>query len=104
MAELVLLMTDVEGSTLLWESEPDAMAVALDLHDSVICGAVDRHGGEVVRTKGEGDSTFSTSGGRDGRGDVVAAQRRVVVRRARESDRTAAGRGRDREGSPRRIR
>lgn len=52
-------MTDVESSTALWERSPDAMSVALERHDRIIADAVSAHGGELVRDRGEGDSTFA---------------------------------------------
>src|SRR5919108_3987987 len=63
-------MTDVESSTALWERSPDAMSVALARHDRIIADAVSAHGGELVRDRGEGDSTFAVF---DGASDAVAA-------------------------------
>jgi predicted ATPase/class 3 adenylate cyclase len=48
------LFTDIEGSTRLWEEHPDAMATALARHDAILKGAVDRAGGKVVKTTGDG--------------------------------------------------
>jgi class 3 adenylate cyclase/tetratricopeptide (TPR) repeat protein len=56
---LVLLMTDIEGSTPLWDHSAPIMEVALPRHDSIVTNVVTEHGGHLVRTKGEGDSTFS---------------------------------------------
>ena len=53
------LFTDVEGSTRLWERYPAAMGAALARHDAIIEAAVQRHGGAVVRPRGEGDSRFA---------------------------------------------
>ena len=53
------LFTDVEGSTRLWERHPDAMALALARHDELVEQAVGRHGGALVRPRGEGDSRFA---------------------------------------------
>jgi predicted ATPase/class 3 adenylate cyclase len=53
------LLTDVVGSVGLWESDTDAMSVAVARHDALIVRGVTAAGGSVVRTKGEGDSTFS---------------------------------------------
>lgn len=53
------LLTDVEGSTRLWEQQPAEMAAALARHDSIVATAVQRRGGELVRERGEGDSSFS---------------------------------------------
>jgi predicted ATPase/Tfp pilus assembly protein PilF len=55
---ITFLLTDVQGSTRLWETEPDAMAVALPRHDAIFGEVVGRHGGWIVKSKGEGDSVF----------------------------------------------
>ena len=48
------LFTDIEGSTRLWEQEPERMRSALAHHDVVARGAVARHRGEVVKMSGDG--------------------------------------------------
>ena len=48
------LFTDIEGSTRLWEEQREAMAVALEAHDSLIRAAVERSGGTIVKTTGDG--------------------------------------------------
>jgi len=55
----VFVLTDVAGSTALWRDYPEEMAGALHRHDEMVAEVVASHGGELVRTKGEGDSTFS---------------------------------------------
>jgi class 3 adenylate cyclase len=52
-------LTDIVDSVSLWERDPVGMAQAVARHDALIQGAVDAAGGQLVRTKGEGDSTFS---------------------------------------------
>jgi class 3 adenylate cyclase len=63
MSELLptvtFLFTDVAGSTALWERAPDAMKGAMRRHDQLVEDAVNRHEGEVVRPRGEGDSRFA---------------------------------------------
>jgi predicted ATPase/class 3 adenylate cyclase len=51
---VTFLFTDVEGSTRLWEEYPDAMRAALARHDEVVRGAIESHGGLVVKTTGDG--------------------------------------------------
>ena len=51
---LAFLFTDLEGSTRLWEEQPTEMAPALALHDDIIRKSVVDHGGEVVKTTGDG--------------------------------------------------
>ena len=64
MAELpsgtvTFLLTDVEGSTALWEEAPEAMRAALARHDALFDDAVAEHGGVHIRPRGEGDSRFA---------------------------------------------
>ena len=56
---ITFLFTDVEGSTALWERQPDAMRDAMARHDALIEAAVAGAGGLVVRPRGEGDSRFA---------------------------------------------
>ena len=53
------LLTDIVDSVSLWDRDPEAMAQAVARHEALIRDAVSASGGEMVRTKGEGDSTFS---------------------------------------------
>lgn len=52
------LLTDIEGSTRLWEDHPQAMDGALSRHDELVAEVAGRHGGRVVKARGEGDSAF----------------------------------------------
>jgi WD40 repeat protein/energy-coupling factor transporter ATP-binding protein EcfA2 len=52
-------MTDIEGSTRLWATHPDEMAAAVLRHETLLTEIVEAHGGWLVRTMGEGDSTVS---------------------------------------------
>ena len=56
---VTFLLTDIEGSTRLWESVPEAMEVALERHNRLVTGVVEDHGGVVVTSRGEGDSIFA---------------------------------------------
>lgn len=56
---ITYLLTDIEGSTELWEQYPDFMGAALVRHDAIFDAAVDRHSGIHVRPRGEGDSRFA---------------------------------------------
>jgi predicted ATPase/class 3 adenylate cyclase len=56
---VTFLLTDIEGSTRLWESEPEAMEVALQRHDRLLAEVIESHGGAVVTSRGEGDSFFA---------------------------------------------
>ncbi len=48
------LFTDIETSTRLWEEHPDQMAAALARHDSILRHAIERSGGRVLKTTGDG--------------------------------------------------
>jgi predicted ATPase/class 3 adenylate cyclase len=56
---VTFLLTDVEGSTALWEEAPMAMRSALARHDVLFETAVEEHGGVHIRPRGEGDSRFA---------------------------------------------
>ena len=43
-------LTDVEGSTALWEEAPDAMRPALARRDTLIRAAIVEHHGQVVKS------------------------------------------------------
>jgi predicted ATPase/class 3 adenylate cyclase len=50
---VTLLFTDVQGSTRLWEAEPELMAVALRRHDEILRSAIETAGGYVFKTVGD---------------------------------------------------
>jgi class 3 adenylate cyclase len=56
---VTFLLTDIEGSTRLWESGPETMEVALQQHDRLLAEVIAEHGGTVVISRGEGDSFFA---------------------------------------------
>lgn len=58
-AVTALLLTDVEGSTALWELHQDLMREVLTVHDRIVRAAVEENGGSLLQARGEGDSTFS---------------------------------------------
>jgi class 3 adenylate cyclase len=51
-----LLLADVEGSTRLWETQPDAMKVAVERLDQTFSDAVAAHRGVRPTEQGQGDS------------------------------------------------
>jgi class 3 adenylate cyclase len=57
---LTFLLTDIEGSTRLWESEPAAMEVALQRHDRLLAEVIEGHGGAVITSRGESRITLHT--------------------------------------------
>ena len=56
---VTFLFTDIEGSTRLWETVPEAMEVALEQHNRLVSEVIGGHGGVVVTSRGEGDSFFA---------------------------------------------
>jgi predicted ATPase/class 3 adenylate cyclase len=56
---VTFLLTDVEGSTRLWEAAPEAMRVAIARHYEVLDEVIARHGGVRPVEQGEGDSVLA---------------------------------------------
>lgn len=56
---ITFLLTDIAGSTVRWESEPAVMSDLIARHDTMMAEAVEAAGGRLLKTRGEGDSTFS---------------------------------------------
>src|SRR5258708_16938784 len=50
---VTFLFTDIEGSTKLWEEQPDAMRVALARHNELMRAAIESNGGHVFKTVGD---------------------------------------------------
>jgi class 3 adenylate cyclase len=69
------MFTDVEGSTRLWAEDSDAMSASLLVHDDIVRGVVEEHGGDVFSTAGD---SFAAS-------DAIAVSRLPV--RSRRSAR-----------------
>jgi len=78
---VTLLMTDVAGSTRMWEERPDIAGAVMGRHESLIRACVDEAGGALIRSKGEGDSTFSAFADAGG-----AARAGVEIHRALGSE------------------
>src|SRR5215469_6032561 len=45
---VTFLLTDIEGSTRLWEGVPESMEAALERHNRLLAGVISEHGGMVV--------------------------------------------------------
>ncbi|MCC6792568.1 MAG: tetratricopeptide repeat protein [Thermomicrobiales bacterium] len=50
---LTFLFTDVEGSTRLWETHPEAMAAAIARHDALLRAVIEERNGYVFKTIGD---------------------------------------------------
>src|SRR3954454_25012432 len=53
---VTLLLADVEGSTRLWETQPDEMTAAIARLDEAVSDAIAVHDGVRPVEQGEGDS------------------------------------------------
>lgn len=53
---ITFLLTDVEGSSRLWEKLGSAMGAAMSRHHQIIYEEIERHGGKRPSDQGEGDS------------------------------------------------
>ncbi len=51
---ITTLFTDIEGSTRLWEQQPDRMRTALAAHDAIVRQTIEQHRGRIVKTTGDG--------------------------------------------------
>src|SRR5262249_5785755 len=56
---VTLLLTDIESSVELWDRHAEAMSKALVRHEAVIAEVVGAHDGHLLKSRGEGDATFS---------------------------------------------
>jgi predicted ATPase len=56
------MLTDIEGSTSMWEKEAAPMASAVERHEEIVSSEVAAHGGQVVKARGEGDALFCVFG------------------------------------------
>jgi len=50
---VTFLFTDIEGSTLLWDTLPDAMHLSLEAHNTILNEAITAHGGQVYKVVGD---------------------------------------------------
>lgn len=77
---LTFLLTDVEGSTQLWERDAPSMRSALEEHDRILYGCVDTHRGRLVEAGREGDSILAVfPSGRDAALCALAMQERLAA-------------------------
>src|SRR5687767_14273096 len=56
---VTFLLTDVEGSTRLWEAAPEAMADVIARHYELLDTAITARGGLRPQEQGEGDSVVA---------------------------------------------
>ena len=75
-----MLLTDVEGSTVLWEEHPVEMRHAMQRHHEIGHDAISRHFGYLPPDQGEGDSLFAVfSDAREGVASALEFQRALAA-------------------------
>lgn len=78
------LFTDVEGSTRLWQTHPEAMTEALARHDAILRAAIGKVGGYVFSTAGD---AFAAAFARAG----AAVEAAVVAQRTLQAEQWPGG-------------
>ncbi|MCB9674594.1 MAG: protein kinase [Alphaproteobacteria bacterium] len=53
VGRVTLVFTDIQGSTQLWEADPEVARTSLAAHDAVMRKALHQHGGYEVKTEGD---------------------------------------------------
>ena len=71
-------LSDIVGSTALWDTIPARWQQALVRHDELVAGAVESHGGRFLKSKGEGDATFSVFESASGACEAAIAATRAL--------------------------
>ena len=59
---VTFLLTDVEGSTRMWQQNPTAVGAAMARHEEIVAEAIAKHGGGRPVDQGEGDSALVAFG------------------------------------------
>jgi len=86
---VTFLFTDIEGSTALWEQNPEAMQAALARHDRLLRRAIESSDGSVV--KGTGDGLYAVfAAAANALAACLTAQRSLQAREEGASDRDPA--------------
>ena len=76
---VTLLMADIEGSTRIWETQPEVMAIALGTMDRTLADLVHTHNGVCPIEQGEGDSfVVAFTRARDAVACALAIQRAAL--------------------------
>src|SRR5438309_2822787 len=75
---VTFLFTDIEGSTRLWETEQEAMRLALERHDVLLRQSIQRSGGHIFKTGGD-SFCVAFSSPREAADAALAAQRALTI-------------------------
>ena len=77
---VTFLLTDVEGSTRIWEADRSRARVAFERHDALVAEHLASFGGGRPRDQGEGDSAFAVfARASDAVGCALALQRALYA-------------------------
>ncbi len=76
---MTFLLTDIEGSTRLWEREGDAFKTALEEHHRLLRGQFARHGGQEIKEAGD-SFLIAFSSTRSALACAVASQQTLAAR------------------------
>jgi len=76
---VTFVLTDVEGSTDLWEAHPDVMASVMLRHTELAADIAEAHGGRMPRSQGEGDSTLTAYARATDAIDAALSFQRAVI-------------------------
>jgi WD40 repeat protein/class 3 adenylate cyclase/tRNA A-37 threonylcarbamoyl transferase component Bud32 len=79
-------VSEIEGSTEMWDSDPVAMAEALVRHDELIADCVGHSGGRLLQSMGEGSSTVSVFDSATGAVEAALAATRALADEAWPAD------------------
>lgn len=77
---VTFVLTDVEGSTDLWEAHADVMAKVMMRHYELAGDVAEAYGGRMPRSQGEGDSTLTAYARATDAIDATLAFQRAVQR------------------------
>jgi predicted ATPase/class 3 adenylate cyclase/DNA-binding CsgD family transcriptional regulator len=79
---VTFLLTDIEGSSRMWEQDPNAAAAAVGRHDELLGAAITHHGGMRPVDQGEGDSMLAVfARAADAVAAALQAQRAIAAER-----------------------
>ena len=77
---VTFLLTDVEGSTRIWEADPSRARAGFERHDALVAEHLASFGGGRPRDQGEGDSAFAVfARATDALGCALALQRAMFA-------------------------
>jgi predicted ATPase/DNA-binding SARP family transcriptional activator/class 3 adenylate cyclase len=76
---VTFLLTDIEGSTQLWQQHRTLMSAVIARHDALVTETIHEHGGTILKSRGEGDSFFAVFARATGAGAAACALQRALL-------------------------